>query len=142
MLAAPWCAHTEKKQLSHNAHPVQVIRIRRAYVPASPDDGFRVLVDRVWPRGESKATLALAEWARDLAPSTELRQWFGHLPERWELFQTRYRAELATDAQQARLRALLVAAGGRPITLVYGAKDEQHNQAIVLREVLLALCRA
>lgn len=128
--------------MSHNAHPVQVIHIRRAYVPASADDGFRVLVDRVWPRGKSKATLALGEWAGDLAPSTALRQWFGHLPERWELFQTRYRAELATDAQQARLRALLVAAGGRPITLVYGAKDEQHNQAIVLQEVLLALCRA
>ena len=119
------------------------ISIKRAYDEATPDDGYRVLVDRVWPRGRSRASLALAGWAKDLAPSTKLRQWFGHDPKRWQAFQDRYRDELASPAQIARMRELLGAAGkGKgPLTLVYGAKDEEHNQAAVLRDVLSAMGR-
>ncbi len=112
------------------------IVIKRAYDDATRADGYRVLVDRVWPRGRSRAALALAEWANDLAPSAKLRQWFGHDPRRWEIFQDRYRKELASPAQRARLRLLLDAAGKGPLALVYGAKDEEHNQAVVLRDVL------
>jgi uncharacterized protein YeaO (DUF488 family) len=112
------------------------ISIKRAYEDATPRDGYRVLVDRVWPRGRIREDLALAEWARDLAPSTRLRRWFAHDPTRWGLFQKRYRKELASPAQRAGLRSLLTRAGGRSITLVYGARDEEHNQAVVLRDVL------
>lgn len=117
------------------------ISIKRAYEDAAPDDGYRVLVDRVWPRGRSRASLALAEWTKDLAPSTKLRQWFGHDPQRWDTFQDRYRRELASPAQRARMRLLLDAAGKRPLTLVYGAKDEEHNQAVVLRKMLSLLSK-
>ena len=112
------------------------ISIKRAYEDATAEDGYRVLVDRVWPRGRSRESLALAEWAKDVAPSTKLRQWFGHDPQRWELFRERYREELASPAQRARLRSLVKAAGKGPLTLVYGAKDETHNQAVALREIL------
>lgn len=113
------------------------IFIKRAYEDATAEDGYRVLVDRIWPRGCSKETVELDQWARDLAPSTVLRKWFGHDPKRWEVFQHRYRIELDTDEMQERIRHLLAEAAGRSITLVYGAKDEEHNQAIVLRDVLL-----
>ncbi|NMM27766.1 MAG: DUF488 family protein [Glaciimonas sp.] len=112
------------------------IFIKRAYEDAAPADGFRVLVDRLWPRGRSKETLELDQWARDLAPSANLRKWFGHAPKRWETFQQRYRSELDAEEKQEGMRDLLAAADGRSITLVYAAKDEQHNQAIVLRDVL------
>ena len=115
------------------------IFIKRAYEDAAPGDGYRVLVDRIWPRGRSKPTLQLDQWARDLAPSADLRKWFGHDPQRWQAFQQRYRSELDTEEQQQRLACLLAEAAGRPLTLVYGAKDEQHNQAIVLRDVLSEL---
>ncbi len=115
------------------------ILIMRAYEDPTPHDGYRVLVDRVWPRGRSKETLALDQWARELAPSTELRKWFGHEPERWEVFQQRYRGELDEPELQERMHSLLADAHGRTITLVYGAKDEELNQAVVLREVLLQL---
>ncbi len=115
------------------------IAIKRAYEDAGPDDGVRVLVDRVWPRGRSRQTLALRQWAKDVAPSSQLRQWFAHDPARWEAFRQRYRRELATPEQQARLHVLLEAARRGPLTLVYGARDEQHNQAVVLREVLLRM---
>lgn len=117
------------------------ISIKRAYQDAAPDDGYRALVDRVWPRGRSRASLALAVWAKDLAPSTELRQWFGHDPQRWETFRDRYRKELASPEQRARLRLLLDAAGKGPLTLVYGAKDEEHNQAVVLSDVLARMSK-
>jgi uncharacterized protein YeaO (DUF488 family) len=113
-----------------------MILVKRAYEDATPEDGYRVLVDRLWPRGRSKETLALAQWARDVAPSAALRKWFGHRPERWEAFQQRYRRELDAEEQQQRMRRLLADTKGQPITLVYGAKDEEHNQAIVLRDVL------
>ncbi|MET3229326.1 UNVERIFIED_ORG: uncharacterized protein YeaO (DUF488 family) [Burkholderia sp. 1263] len=112
------------------------IFIKRAYEEATQDDGYRVLVDRLWPRGRSKERLALDQWARDIAPSAALCEWFGHKPERWEVFQQRYRHELDAEELRERMRSLLVDAKGQPITLVYGAKDEEHNQAIVLRDVL------
>lgn len=111
------------------------VRIKRVYLPASKQDGARVLVDRLWPRGLKKDEAAIERWEREVAPSTALRQWFGHDPARWDEFQRRYRAELKGKAELiAELRAL---ARGRPLTLVYGARDEQHNQAVVLRSVML-----
>jgi uncharacterized protein YeaO (DUF488 family) len=123
--------------MTHAKSSTLKIAIKRAYDDPAPGDGYRVLVDRVWPRGRSKGTLELGQWARDIAPSADLRKWFGHDPQRWEVFQQRYRTELEDEVQQARLRSLLADAAGQPITLVYGAKDEEHNQAMVLRDVLL-----
>jgi uncharacterized protein YeaO (DUF488 family) len=116
-----------------------MISIKRAYEDPGSEDGYRVLVDRVWPRGRTKEALALDEWAKALAPSVKLRKWFGHDPERWQAFQKRYREELSTPTQRERLKALVAAAGNRPLTLVYGAKDEEHNQAVVLRDMLSQL---
>lgn len=111
------------------------IRLKRAYDPAAEHDGARVLVDRLWPRGVSKVRAALTLWCRDVAPSTELRQWFGHDPVRWEEFRRRYRAELrANDGAVATLRDL---ARQGPVTLIYAARDERHNEAVVLRELLM-----
>jgi uncharacterized protein YeaO (DUF488 family) len=112
------------------------ISIKRAYEEPDRGDGFRVLVDRVWPRGKTREDLALNAWAKPLAPSTDLRKWFGHDPERWNEFKRRYRTELGSAEAKAAMRALLEEAGARNITLVYGAKDEQHSQALVLREIL------
>lgn len=115
--------------------PASHLRLKRAYDPAEPDDGVRILVDRLWPRGLSKADAALDDWMKEIAPSTELRQWFGHDPERWPEFQRRYRAELRQHTQELdRIRAL---AKKQTVTLVYSAHDKEHNDAIVLREVLL-----
>ncbi len=109
--------------------------LKRSYEPASADDGKRILIDRLWPRGVSKDKAALDDWFKELGPSTELRKWFGHDPARWDEFQKRYRAELHEHADLLeRLRAL--AREGR-LTLVYSAHDEVHNDAVVLREVLL-----
>lgn len=112
------------------------IQIRRAYEPSRRGDGYRVLVDRVWPRGVSKEELDLDEWRREIAPSTRLRQWFGHQPERWKAFQERYFAEL--DEKQDAVRDLVKRAREGRITLVYGARDEEHNQAVALRTYVLA----
>ena len=111
-----------------------MIRLKRAYEPAASDDGKRFLVDRVWPRGVTKDELQIDEWLRDVAPSTELRKWFGHDPTRWNEFQRRYRQELAPH--QDALAPLLEAARRGNVTLVYGARDEQHNQAVALKHVL------
>jgi uncharacterized protein YeaO (DUF488 family) len=116
-----------------------MISIRRAYEEPSKDDGYRILVDRLWPRGRSKESLKLDQWARELAPTDELRKWFGHDPQHWEVFQQRYRSELAETEKLQQMQLLLADATGRPITLIYGAKDEQHNQAVVLREVMSKL---
>ncbi len=99
-----------------------------------PPSGTAFLVDRVWPRGVSKADLSFATWTRDVAPSAELRSWFNHDPERWTEFRRRYRAEL--DGNQAAAEPLLEAARHGDVTLLYGAKDTEHNQAVVLREWL------
>ena len=111
------------------------VGLKRAYEAAEAADGTRILVDRLWPRGVSKQEAALDDWMKDIAPSTELRQWFGHEPSRWAEFQRRYKAELRQHAAELeRLRG--IAAKGA-LTLVYGARDEVHNDAVVLRDVLL-----
>ena len=108
------------------------IRLQRAYDEPSSDDGRRVLVDRVWPRGRTKEALRLDDWARDLGPSTALRKWFGHDPALWPEFQTRYEAELAEPDKAQALDALAAEARLGPVTLVYGARDREHNQARVI----------
>jgi uncharacterized protein YeaO (DUF488 family) len=111
------------------------VRLKRAYEPPSPHDGTRVLVDRLWPRGVKKAEAGISQWMKDIAPSNELRKWFGHDPERWEEFRRRYKAELTGKRELiGQLRDL---ARKGPLTLVYSAHDETHNQAVVLREKLL-----
>lgn len=118
---------------------IRDIVLQRAYDDPTPHDGYRVLVDRFWPRGRSKDVLKLDEWARDLAPSADLVHWYGHVPERWPEFHKRYLAELAAAEQRERMHALLAAAGKQRITLVYGARTPTENQAVVLREALLAM---
>lgn len=125
--------------MSNLGNKHSMISIRRAYEDPSEDDGYRVLVDRLWPRGRSKESLKLDHWARELAPTDELRKWFAHDPQHWEVFKQRYRSELTEVEKLRQMQLLLVNAAGRPITLVYGAKDEQHNQAVVLREVMSKL---
>jgi uncharacterized protein YeaO (DUF488 family) len=110
------------------------VRTKRVYEPASADDGYRVLVDRVWPRGVSKEDAAVNEWARELAPSTELRKWFAHKPERFEEFRRRYRDEL--KAREDEVAALRARARKETVTLLFGARDSEHNDAVVLAEVL------
>jgi len=111
------------------------IRIKRAYEPPAAADGTRILVDRFWPRGVGKETLALERWIKEIGPSDALRRWFGHDAERWDEFRRRYAAELAKQTQLlAELRGL--ARQGR-LTLVYAARDDAHNNAVVLREVLM-----
>jgi uncharacterized protein YeaO (DUF488 family) len=111
------------------------VKLKRAYEPPAVDDGTRVLIDRLWPRGVSKKDAALDQWMKDIAPSTELRTWFGHDPARWEEFRRRYAEEVRQNGDLlARLRSL--ARQGR-VTLVYSAHDEMHNDAVVLRELLL-----
>lgn len=112
------------------------VRLKRVYDSAADSDGARVLVDRVWPRGVSKDKAALDEWLKSVAPSSDLRKWFGHDPDKWDEFCRRYRQELADDEHaegMERLRSLHDA--GR-VTLVFAAKDETYNQAVVLKDVL------
>lgn len=116
--------------------PVETVAVKRIYDPASPEDGRRFLVDRLWPRGISKERARLDGWLRELAPSTELRRWFGHDPARWEEFKRRYRAELAMPERQQALATLQQAAGEGPVTLLYAARDTEHNEAQVLAEWL------
>ena len=115
------------------------VRLKRAYEAASADDGTRVLVDRLWPRGVSKDAAAIDLWLKDLAPSTELRQWFGHDPARWAEFQQRYAQEVRQHPQAFEQLRELARKG--PVTLVYAARDETHNDAVVLRELLLGGAR-
>jgi uncharacterized protein YeaO (DUF488 family) len=110
------------------------VQIKRVYEPASSNDGYRVLIDRLWPRGVSHQNAKLDEWVKELAPSTELRQWFGHDPERFEEFRRRYIAELRD--QRSRLTALRWRARDGRLTLVYSAHDTEHNDAVVLAEIL------
>ena len=110
-------------------------KIKRAYEPAEAGDGTRVLVDRLWPRGLSRQEARLDQWNREVAPSPELRRWFGHKVSRWHEFSRRYRLELAGHAEA--LAALRRRATEGPVTLVYAARDERHNHAIVLRSALL-----
>ena len=110
------------------------VRLKRAYEPASAEDGYRVLVDRLWPRGVSKEQAKLDEWDQELAPSSRLRKWFGHEPDRFPEFRRRYIDELR--ANRARLRELRRRARTATLTLVYSAHDSEHNDAVVLAEVL------
>ena len=111
------------------------LKLKRAYEPAAAHDGTRVLIDRLWPRGVSKQAAAVDLWLKDIAPSTELRKWFGHDPARWAEFQVRYAAEVRKQPEAfAQLRDL---ARKGPVTLVYAAHDEAHNDAVVLRNLLL-----
>jgi uncharacterized protein YeaO (DUF488 family) len=110
------------------------VRLKRAYEPADPADGYRVLVDRLWPRGLSRERAGIDGWERELAPSTELRQWFGHEPSRFAEFRRRYLEELRE--RRPVLAGLRRRAREGPLTLVYGAKDTDHNDAVVLAEVL------
>jgi uncharacterized protein YeaO (DUF488 family) len=115
--------------------PARDVKLKRAYEKPAATDGARILVDRLWPRGLTKDAAALDSWAKDLAPSTELRKWFGHDPARWAEFKRRYAAELRQHS--ALLDALRQRAELGPVTLVYAARDEEHNEAVVLRDTLL-----
>lgn len=111
-----------------------MIRIKRVYEPGSREDGARFLVERLWPRGMKKEALSLDGWLRDVAPSTALRQWFAHDPAKWEEFQRRYRRELA--ARRGNCKPLLDAARHGRVTLLYSARDNTHNSAVVLKAYL------
>jgi uncharacterized protein YeaO (DUF488 family) len=111
------------------------VKLKRAYEPPSSSDGTRILLDRLWPRGVTKADAKIDEWMKDIAPSTALRKWFGHDPARWPEFQDRYEAEVRQHPEQLdRLRTL---AREGTLTLVFSAHDEVHNDAVVLREMIL-----
>jgi len=131
--SSPACYLHEFEEAPTEAQ-VRGFEIKRVYEDAADSDGFRVLVDRLWPRGLSKQRAALDEWLADIAPSTALRKWFHHDPARWEEFGRRYRAELRGHAAQ--LQALRRRARGQRVTLLYGARDVRINHARVLREVL------
>ena len=112
------------------------VRMRRVYDDPFPDDGTRVLVDRIWPRGLAKATARIDEWAKAVAPSTELRRWYGHDPSKFDQFRRRYQAELAEPERQAAVRHLRELARSGPLTLLTATKDIEHSQAAVLVEHL------
>jgi uncharacterized protein YeaO (DUF488 family) len=110
------------------------VRLNRAYEPAAPSDGYRVLIDRLWPRGVSRQQARLDAWEKELSPSPELRRWFGHQPRRFEEFRRRYTDKLRDE--RPRLTALRSRAREGTLTLVYAARDSEHNDAVVLAEVL------
>lgn len=116
--------------------PPTTIRLRRVYDEPQCDEGTRVLVDGVWPRGLSKEEVGHDHWFRELAPSSALRKWFGHDPRLWAAFKQKYRKELREDDKRGRLDELAGMARSGPLTLLFSAKDTEHNQAVVLREVL------
>ncbi|MGE0577503.1 DUF488 domain-containing protein [Reyranella sp.] len=115
--------------------PAHRIKLKRAYLPAAAGDGTRILVDRLWPRGVRKPDAAIDLWAKDISPSTALRKWFDHDPARWPEFRRRYAAELRRHPDE--LAELRARARREPVTLVFAARDELHNDAVVLRAVLL-----
>ena len=113
------------------------LKLKRAYEPPGPDDGTRVLVDRLWPRGVRKDDAAVDLWLKDLAPSTELRKWFGHDPARWQEFRERYAAEVRQHPELVEQLRDLARKGH--VTLIYSAHDETHNDAVVLRSLVLGV---
>lgn len=115
------------------------LSIKRIYEDPAESDGYRVLVDRIWPRGLSKDTAHIDEWLKDLGPSTELRKWFGHEVDKWPQFRTKYRDELAGAADL--WQPIVDRARSGPVTLLFGARDTEHNQAVVLQEFLLRKIR-
>ncbi len=116
-----------------------MLQIKRAYEPYSPDDGERILVDRLWPRGISKAEAHIDEWRKDLGVSRDLLKWYGHDPAKWDEFRKRYEAELERNGKMPDLKRLAEESAHRDITLVFGAKDVEHSNAEVLREIILGM---
>jgi uncharacterized protein YeaO (DUF488 family) len=112
------------------------VTIKRVYEPPHKGDGFRVLVDRLWPRGMTKEKAAIDLWAKEIAPGDDLRKWFSHDPSRWEEFRRRYRDELSADDRKKIVEELAARAEQGQVTLVYAAKDTRHNNAVVLEEVI------
>jgi uncharacterized protein YeaO (DUF488 family) len=112
------------------------VQIKRAYEPPAPDDGYRVLVDRLWPRGQRREDLRLDAWLKELGPSDDLRTWFGHDPDKWPEFRRRYRRQLRANARHQMVRDLAKRARRRRLTLVYGAKDSAHSNAAVLKAMI------
>lgn len=128
--------HSDDKVKDGDGLAIPVVSIKRAYAQPQESDGFRVLIDRLWPRGTSKAKARIDAWVKDVAPSKELRTWFAHIPERFPEFAERYVAEL--DANPEGVKQLRQAwAGSARVTLVFAAKDEAHNNAVVLRDYLV-----
>src|SRR6516165_12485386 len=113
-----------------------VIKLKRAYEAVAPDDGFRILVDRLWPRGVSKDSARIDLWLKEIAPTVTLRKWFGHDPSRWAGFRDRYFQEL--DKNHAAVEQLIDMSRRGTVTLVFGVKDEEHNDAVALKEYLTA----
>ena len=111
-----------------------MIKLKRAYEKPSPEDGMRILVERLWPRGLTKKRAAVDLWLKDIAPSPELRKWFSHDPKKWKQFETRYRKELQQNKDA--VRSLKNEANRRTVTLVFAAKDPEHNSALVLKKYL------
>ena len=126
--AAEMTARTDARQTTYR------VQVKRVYEPPHAGDGVRILIDRVWPRGLSKARAGVDHWMKDLAPTTALRKWFGHDPEKWDEFRRRYHAELDTSAHT--LAALRVMTRECRVTLVYGARGTEYNNALALRECL------
>ncbi|MCC7357598.1 DUF488 domain-containing protein [Candidatus Uhrbacteria bacterium] len=112
-----------------------MIKLKRIYEKPDKNDGYRILVDRLWPRGVSKERASLDEWLKDIAPTTELRKWFGHDPKRWSIFQKKYKKELLLHKNTLQDIKKL-SKKNNTVTLVYAAKDEDHNEAIVLKSML------
>ncbi len=110
------------------------IILKRIYEEPSADDGYRILVDRLWPRGISKEKAKIEEWLKELGPSTELRKWFGHIPEKYPEFKEKYKEELKSQTEN--LKHIIEISEKQQVCLCYGAKDTEHNQAQVIREVL------
>jgi uncharacterized protein YeaO (DUF488 family) len=113
---------------------IMTVRIKRIYEPAAKSDGYRILVDRLWPRGIKKADAHFDKWLKEVAPTNELRKWFSHDPEKWKQFITKYHSELKGSDAFKELRSLVKE--HKTVTLLYGAKDEEHNQAEALRQFL------
>ncbi len=111
-----------------------MVALKRIYEKSEMGDGYRILVDRLWPRGVSKEKAALNLWLKDVAPSNELRAWFGHDPQKWSEFKKRYEKELATNVVFGELKSIIKKR--KNVTLLYAAKDEEHNEAVVLRDLV------
>ncbi|MDO8689014.1 MAG: DUF488 family protein [Dehalococcoidia bacterium] len=115
---------------------IAMLKVRRVYDPPDSEDGVRILADRLWPRGLKKEDARLDGWRKDLAPSDGLRQWFGHEPEKWEEFKSRYRRELAEAGKDQELRALAARSATETVTILYGSKERRYNNAVALREFI------